>query len=44
MVDLPRDDTFEILRSALAGRYEFERLLGEGAMGKVVLEIGRAHV
>ena len=31
------DDTIAILRSALAGRYTFERVLGEGAMGRVVL-------
>ena len=31
------DDPLEILRGALAGRYAFERALGEGAMGRVVL-------
>ena len=31
------DDPFEVLRTALAGRYTFERVLGEGAMGRVVL-------
>src|SRR5688500_13462449 len=38
MTDLRSDDgTIEALRSALAGRYTFERRLGAGAMGKVFL-------
>src|SRR5919108_5929630 len=37
MSDPRHDDTVDTLRAALAGRYAFERLLGEGAMGKVVL-------
>ena len=37
MGDPPHDDTLEAIRTALAGRYTFERVLGEGAMGRVVL-------
>ena len=37
MSPLPNDDPLDVLRGALAGRYTFERVLGEGAMGRVVL-------
>ncbi|HJU68006.1 MAG TPA: protein kinase, partial [Gemmatimonadaceae bacterium] len=37
MSPLPSDDPLELVGAALAGRYTFERVLGEGAMGRVVL-------